>query len=260
MKVKNTTIYMGRDERYLRHGEEQAAGKQKNGKSIFGANLNKQEDPVLMKKRMAQEKAMKIVGDTFDSDRKLDAEQDARKEKVKELIQQAQELKSYIADQEALPEEEMTEEMKASRDEAIREYRKQYDATMQEVKSELMTIEQTRIERLKASPMVTAQDQAADIMEAASKEIVDMLMQEGKDHIDEEQEKREEQAEKIAKEKEEEEERIEKSEERKEEAEALAEAIRETDSGDLQKEIEEMLNELKLIEEDLKGAAVDTKL
>lgn len=259
MKVKNTSIYIGQDTQALRHSQEQSAATQKNPKSITAGNLN-QQDSILLKKKQAQQKALKIVGDTFAAERKLDEEQESRRDNVKELTKQANELKGYIEDYESMPEDEMTEEMKADRDEALKEYQKQYDSVQGELKAELTAIETVSIERLKSSPMAEAKEQAQDILEAASEEIVGMLMQEAKDHIDEEQEKREEKAEEIAEKRAEEEERLEKSEEKKEENEAMVEAIREFGKEDLQQEINEMLDKLKLIEEDIKGAAVDTKL
>lgn len=110
--------------------------------------------------------------------------------------------------------------------------------------------------------MLKAQDAAEDVLEAASDEILGMLMEEAKDHIDEEQEKREEQAEKIAEKKEEQEEQLEKSKEQNDELEEVTEAIREAseDGADVQKELDDILNKLKLLKEDLKGAKVDQML
>lgn len=257
MKVKNTSVYMGQDEVSLRHREE-AAEQQKNRKSISAVSLNQQNDSILLKKQMAQQKAMKIVGDTFAAEHTLDEEQNSRREKVKELRQQLTEIQGYITAWEEAPEEEMTEEMKSAQQEALKEYQKQYDKIKNEIEVEVATIRLTKIERLKSSPMVKAQKEAGEIVEAAGDEIIGMLVQEAKDHIDEEKEEREEKAEKIAEKKEEEEKRLEKSEEKNEEAEAITEMIRQSASNDTQKEIEELLDKLKLIEEDIKGAAVDT--
>lgn len=257
MRVKNTSIYMGQDEISLRHRTENAA-QQKNRKSISATGLNQQNDSVLMKKQMAQKKAMKIVGDTFSAEHALDEEQNSRREKVDELRQQLTEIQGYITAQEEIPEEEMTQEDKAARQEALKEYQKQYDNIKNQIISEIATIRGTKLERLKSSPMLEAQKEAEKIMEAASDEIIGMLMQEAKDHIDEEKEEREEKAEKIAEKREEEEERLDKSKEKSEEAEAIAEMIRQSASNDTQREIEELLDKLKLIEEDIKGATVDT--
>lgn len=258
MKVKNTSIYMGQDAISLRHREENAE-QQKNRKGISASGLG-QTDNILMKKQMAQAKAMKIVGDTFAAESTLDEEENSRREKVKELRQQLNEIQGYITAQEEIPEEEMTEEDKAAQQEALKEYQKQYDNIKNEMKAEIAAIKATKLERLKSSPMLEAQKEAEKIMEAASDEIIGMLVEEAKDHIDEEKEEREEKAEEIAEKREEEEERIEKSKEKSEEAEMMAEMIRQSVSNDTQREIEELLDKLKLIEEDIKGTTVDTQL
>ena len=74
---RNTAIYAGQDEKGLRHGEEAQLKKSAGGKSISinaGAMMkNGQEDNILMKKQLARKKALKIVGDTFAADKKIDA-------------------------------------------------------------------------------------------------------------------------------------------------------------------------------------------
>jgi seryl-tRNA synthetase len=104
-------------------------------------------------------------------------------------------------------------------------------------------------------------------MDSASKEILGMLFDEGKDHIDEEQKKQEEQAEALKEKKEEQEELIEKRKEDREEAEELTEEIIQgTDDvsgktlSEVQQELKEILDKMKLIDEDIKGAQVDEVL
>jgi Spy/CpxP family protein refolding chaperone len=94
-----------------------------------------------------------------------------------------------------------------------------------------------------------------------------MLFDEGKDHIDEEQKKQEEQAEALKEKKEEQEELIEKRKEDREEAEELTEEIIQgTDDvsgktlSEVQQELKEILDKMKLIDEDIKGAQVDEVL
>ena len=101
-------------------------------------------------------------------------------------------------------------------------------------------------------------------MEEASEEIVGMLFEEGKEHLDEEQKLREEQAEKIEKEKEEQEAFIEAQKEKKEAAEELTEEMPmeemltlEQAKTDVQKEVQNIVDKMKLVAEDMKGAVVD---
>lgn len=157
----------------------------------------------------------------------------------------------------------------------LKEHRKHYEEKLSIVENEafaeLASITSTRIDRLKYQTMVKAQGKAEDIMEAASKEIVGMLRDEAKDHIDEEMEEKKEAAEEKAEKEEEEEEKIEKAKASKEEKEEFSEGVSEqiedtsraltqaeSTVDDVQREIKKLMDELKLLEEDLKGAAVDT--
>ena len=136
------------------------------------------------------------------------------------------------------------------------------------IEEESRAIEAIRKALLKSRGMLKAQAQAEKIMEEASDRIVGMLMEEAKEHVDEEMEEKTEAVEEKAKEKEEQEERLEKIKEEKEEKEAFMEQLTEatqymvdleTAMGDVQKEIKKITDEMKLLEEDLKGAAVDAK-
>lgn len=148
-----------------------------------------------------------------------------------------------------------------------------------------MALSDTKIERLKKNPMLEAQEEADAIMEAANKEIFGELVNEGKKHIEEKMAEEKEKAEKRAEKKEEEDEKKEAAEERRAEMEAQIEDTRQKvevkkeelpDAGDqekmvsynnpnaskteAEKALEEILDELKLIQDDLKGAAVDENL
>lgn len=119
-------------------------------------------------------------------------------------------------------------------------------------------------ERVKYHGMVDAQNQAEDVLAASRDEIAGMVVEEAKEHLDEEQEKREEQAEAIEEKREEQEEILEKREERQEELEELIEdmPVKETLDMDqtmeeVKQQVQKVLNEAKLLEEDIKGARVD---
>ena len=119
----------------------------------------------------------------------------------------------------------------------------------------------------KSQTMIKAQNTAEDIMDAAGREIMGMLVDEAKDHIDEEMEEKKEAAQEKAEEEKELEEKLEKIKEKKEDQEELAEAIGELTEQtlqldgvktDIQEEIKDIVNKMKLLEEDIKGAVVDT--
>lgn len=316
MKV-NQTIFMGDDTLRARHGQESAqndTGK----KSIFAGGLNKAVDPILQKKQQAQKQAMKIVGDTWASDRKIDDDLDERRARIKEnreIIGKAKdELNRISKEREALREQYGVEE--DSREEQdLKLLEKEIDAKkpgsevrltkeewekIEEIKKNGLTEYQTRslemknggglyedeiaeaekiiktetavitsikLERLKKDPMVEAQKNAKEIIDAARDEILGMLIDEGKDHIDEEMEEKKEAAEKAEEKKEEQEEKAEKKDEKeaqeeqfREQIQASTELMTKSDEllDDVQRKVKKILDEMKLLEEDLKGAAVDT--
>lgn len=148
-------------------------------------------------------------------------------------------------------------------------YKNQIYDKEKEIEVENAIIRGTKLERLKKDPMVKAQAQKEDILEAARKEIIGMLTDEAKEHIDEEMEEKKEAAEKKAEEEKELEEKLEKAKEKKEEREELTEDILEAAEeivqlddvqSEMQQEIKDIVSKMNLLEEDIKGAAVDKTL
>ena len=316
MKV-NQTIFMGDDTLRARHGQESAQN-DSNKKSIFAGGLNKAVDPILQKKQQAQKQAMKIVGDTWANDRKIDDDLDERRARIKEnreIIGKAKdELNRISKEREALRERYGVEE-DSQEEQDLKLLEKEIDAKkpgsevrltkeewekIEEIKKNGLTEYQTRslemknggglyedeiaeaekiikmetavissikLERLKKDPMVEAQKNAKEIIDAARDEILGMLIDEGKDHIDEEMEEKKEVAEKAEEKKEEQEEKAEKKDEKEAQEEQFREQIRASTElmtksdellDDVQRKVKKILDEMKLLEEDLKGAAVDT--
>ena len=104
-------------------------------------------------------------------------------------------------------------------------------------------------------------------MEAAGDEIMGLVVEEAKDHLDEEAEERREQAQEIKEEREEQEEILEKRQERKDRLEELAESVPVEEmvsmdrlQDEVEQEVQEILNKLKLLPEDIKGTSVDQLL
>lgn len=316
MKV-NQTIFMGDDTLRVRHGQESTqndAGK----KSIFAGGLNKAIDPILQKKQQAQKQAMKIIGDTWAGDQKIDDDIDARKARIKKnwenigkakdelnrISKEREELREKYQVEEGSQEEQdlkllekeidskkpgsgvhLTKEEREQIDEikknGLTEYQtrslemkkggESYETEIDEaekvIKAENAAIASIRLERLKKDPMVGAQRNAKEIIDAARDEIMGMLIDEGKDHIDEEMEEKKEAAEKAEEKKEEQEEKIEKKDEKKAQEEQFREQIKDSTElmtksdelmDDVQRKVKKIMDEMKLLEEDLKGAAVDT--
>lgn len=282
MKIENNiTLYAG-----AQPGNSAAAEgtneEQENRKTLFAGNLNQGntlQDRIAEKKAQAQQKAMKVVGEVFAADRALDEDMNARRQHVKDLSEERKVLQDEMAGimerQETLEKArengEIGEEQYAQEMENLREEQRIQDQKLNEnqgtMESENATIRNTRIERLKHHAMTDAQAQAEDIMAAARDEIIGMVKEEGIDHADEEADKREEQAEAVKEEKEEKEQLLEKQKEKREEQETWLEEMGpaefselvKTDT-DVQKEVQDMLKKMNLLDEDLKGAAVDQSI
>ena len=215
--------------------------------------------PLEEKTQEARKKAMKLVSDAFNGVKEADKMMDDQRERFKELQSEVVELNSQIKSmkENALPEEATEEERKAY-DDSIMEYQKQADAAKAEMHAIDASLRSTKIERLKSDPVGDAFDQADKIMDAAVDAALGEMTSDAMDHIQEDLEEKEEQ--------EELEERLEKSKEKKEEREELTEEILEATASanvsgmtveEAQDQVKNMLNKLGLIEEELKGAAID---
>lgn len=159
-------------------------------------------------------------------------------------------------------------------------YNEQIEESKKEVLKENLIIRGIRLERLKDTPMLDATQQKDAIMEAAYKEVIDILREEVKDHLDEVAQEEKEKAEEKAEERKEEEEVIENIQEKIEELEKLSnpekaeeKKTKEEDSdiydkmedllemgqlkNDVQKKAENIVSNMKLVTEDLKGIKVD---
>lgn len=287
----SVTIYGGKSADGLFVTNENAAARRQaekkdsgNRKTIFAGDLAVRPDSIMLRKKQAQKQAMKVLQDTFDVDKKMDLsmeEMTARQEELGEknlgyqkelerIQSERQELmKDYgiTEDSEEIPEEYQQRMQELEENEAM--YRGYIEENNAAIKGISISLSDMKIERLKGHAMVDASKQSEEILQAASKEIFGELINEGKKHLDEKMEEEKEKAEKRAEKKEEEEERLEKAKERKEDMEEktendreMLETIRSYNEPDptADKEIEEILEKLKLIQEDIKGAAVDQNI
>lgn len=134
-------------------------------------------------------------------------------------------------------------------------------------------IRRVRIMRLESDAMEEAKRAKEELLEAASKETVGILKDEAVDALDEKAEEIKEAAEAGKEEKAQKDEQIQKAKEKKEEAEAKTDAIRDNASKlaegvsldgkavcELDMEIKKVLEEEKLLEEELKGMRVNLKI
>ena len=130
----------------------------------------------------------------------------------------------------------------------------------------------SKIDRLKSQDMLKADDSADRILDASEKDVLGMVIDDAKENIDKKMEEEQKKAEEAAKKRDEQQERIDDS---KQDAREQREIIRndaKTDMLDInnglsgkdvnnveevQKHIQKMLNDEKLINEDLKGIRID---
>lgn len=179
-------------------------------------------------------------------------------------------------------------------DNDISRYDSDINKAMAEIRGENGAIRAIKQERLKDHTMVDAQKEAEQINADASKQIIGMLIGETQDHIDEELAEKIEDAKEKAEEKEEQEEKLEEQRTEKEEQQVQLEIKQEenrnaeeikaeqrqrareqadlleemqgntvlpsSNTAEAQAQIREMLQRMKLLEEDLKGVNVDKKL
>ncbi len=271
MKItENISIYAGGENKVINSFVTQ---EKKQGESIFAGDLKQGflQDPIAKRRVQAQKEALKVVSDAFEGDLSIDKDVEEGYERIKNLqrgmneaevrMQEIDEQQKFLIEEQGYapnhPElADLAEEKKVLQEE--------YNTCFAEMKGEIAAIKAVKLERLKHSPMLDAQKEAEDIMEQAGEEIVGMLLEEGKEHLDEEQKLREEKAEKLEEKKEEQEAFIEAQKEKKEAAEELIEEMPmeemltlEQVKTDVQKEVQNIVNKMKLVAEDMKGAVVD---
>ena len=275
MKVeRNQSVYVGNRS----HKEpEKVEGR----KTIFAGDMKQGVDSMWQKKQDAQKKALKVVTDAWDGDRQIDNQVRSIEEHIGQLQEEMglarKELGALTTRQDELMRQfEETgnadfEQMAKDLQEHIDNYSREIERFEAEISGESVAITDIRLERLKSAPMVKAKKQADGIMVSASQEIVGMLVEEGREHIQEKMEEQQEKAEAIEEKKKEQEELLEKRKTEREKAEELAKEIAESvpvqdmigisqKMDQIQKEVKEIVDKMKLLSEDIKGVVVDETL
>lgn len=320
MKIQNTSIYVGNGLEKEGGVSKSLSGTDEKNKagSVFGGNLNDLTDTIAEKKQKAREQAMKIVGDAWAGEQKIDTDIEMRRKKVKELqkeigacnkeiqwfeeernrlqevygvgndsIEQqeldllAKEIDSGMPGKRVSLTKEEREQLAQIKEHGLTEYQsrslelkklaKDYEEQKyklgKEIEIENAIISATSIERLKNNTMGDARKQADAVLEEASEEIVSMAVEAGVEYVEEKLEEQVDEAKQRAEEKEIREERLEKIKEQKEEKqEKVSEEIIEssaeltdidTKQAEVQKELKEVMDKMKLLAEDIKGVKVD---
>lgn len=329
--ANHVNFYVGNssgDDRYVRQSVKQ--GKQKAGKSLFVGNANLNTDPIAVKRKEAQKKAMRVVGDAFASEKKLDQDMQDRREHITQLNEEMgiarKALNQIEADKDAMREqygvktdskEQQDLLLLEKRNESLREgstvtlsedekealakieqkglteyqsralkmdgYGAPYRITINENKEQILEenaiIRGVKLERLKSHGMEDAQKEADSIKTAASGEIIGMLVEEAKDHVDENTQELKENADKKAEKEQEQEEQLAAIREKKKQLEEQADPDKKEGENQLdvtlpnqsivqlsqtktevQTEVQNIVEKMKLVAEDIKGAMVDKEI
>ncbi len=282
MKIGETiTLYAGAQPAHSRAAENDAKEQEKR-KTLFAGELNQNntlQDRIAQRREQARREAMKAVGDAFAGRQKVDeitdesrahleelkADQERLKEEAAGVSGRQERLETAFAAGEIGQEEYLAQKASLSEEETV--YRDKMAENQGKIMGENASIRGTKRELLKDKSMVKAWNQADSIMEAAGDEIMGLVVEEAKDHLDEEAEERREQAQEIKEEREEQEEILEKRQERKDRLEELAESVPVEEmvsmdrlQDEVEQEVQEILNKLKLLPEDIKGTSVDQLL
>ncbi|MCM1570233.1 MAG: hypothetical protein NC081_12440 [Roseburia sp.] len=274
-------------------------GLQNGEKTVFAGNpglgAKKEETANLVeqKKSQAQRKAMKLVLDAWEGDRKslqsIDDTRAVKEEKIAELSEYKAQLKNLAEQEEALQKQygEADDSQKEELEQAILDLQsqtKEIQGMAQQTQGHLVglteSIMDSRIERLKSNEILKAEKLGEGIKEAADREIMGLLTKDGMEHINEELQEKVEQAKEAGEKKEEEQEKLDETRKERElqkeqqeenwrqELEAKIEQQKEpadiTETQDdmitveeAQREIQKILLENHMLEEDLKGIEID---
>lgn len=278
---ENITLYTGTQPASGEKAEELSKEQDKR-RTLFAGEWNQGntlQDKIAQRKAQAQKQAMKVVGDAFAGDRAVDEDIENRRQHVDTLKEERMRLREEgegISERKASLEKGY-ESGEVSRDEYVAEvmdlsreeqsYREKLAENENMVLEENAVIRGTRLERLKHNPMGEAREQADAILEAVGEEIVGMVMEDAKEKVDEESEKRKQQAKEIEEAREEQEAFIEEQKQHREERTEIPEELPVDEmvslkqvQADVSQEVQNILDKMKLLTEDIKGAAVDESL
>ena len=245
---------------------------------VFTGSISMQnplDTQIAEKRTAAMEKAKKLISDVFAAEKSVDDDLAERANRIKEseqaIVDANKELAKFEEEKEELKEqygvtgekteEQLPEEYKMQRDELTRYGEPQRQAinnAKKVIEEERKIISAITVERLKTDPMIGASEQAEELLASAEEEIAGMVMDAVVENL---QEKAEE-----AKEKQEaEEEKRKEREERRKEAELSDMPVQELLQleqvrGEMKQEVDNMLTEMKLLAEDIKGSMVDEEL
>lgn len=285
MKItENTRLYVGSS---IEQNTEKKLGKsvQNDETRLFAGNISTQnplDTQIAQKRAAAMEKAKKLIGDVFAAEKSVDDDLAGRANRIKEseqaIVDANKELAKFAEEKEKLKEqygvtgeeneEELPAEYKMQRDELTRygePQRQVINEAKKEIEEERKVIAAVTVERLKTDPMIGATEQAEEMLVSAEEEIAGMVMDAAVESLQEKAEEAKEKQEVEEEKAELEEAKRKEREERRKEAELpdvpMQEILNlEQVRGELKHEVDQMLTEMKLLAEDIKGSMVDEEL
>ena len=285
MKItENTRLYIGSN---VEQSMEKQLGKfvQSDKLRLFAGNISTQnplDTQIAEKRAAAMEKAKKLIGDVFAAEKSIDDDLAMRANRIKEseqaIVDANKELVKFDEEKEKLKEQygitgEETEdglptEYKMQRDELTRygePQRQVINDAKKVIEEERKVIAAITVERLKTDPMLGATEQAEEMLASAEEEIAGMVMDAAVDNLKEQAEEAKEKQEAEEEKAELEEAKRKEREERRKKAELSDVPVQELLNleqvrGELKQEVDNMLTEMKLLAEDIKGSLVDEEV
>ena len=286
MKISETSrFYIGqtREQNTERKVERNGQNTDRVRMFVAGAGMQNPLDAQIAEKRTAaMEKAKKLIGDVFAAEKSVDDDLAERANRIKEseqaIVDANKELAKFEEEKEKLKEqygitgeeteEEFPAEYKMQRDELTRygePQRQVINDAKKVIEEERKVIAAITVERLKTDPMVGATEQAEELIASAEEEIAGMVMDTAVENLKEKAEEAKEKQEAEEEKAELEEAKRKEREERWKEAELSDVPVQELlqleqTRGKMKQEVDNMLTEMKLLAEDIKGSMVDEEL
>ena len=285
MKINESTrLYIGNN---VEQNTEKQFGKsvQSDKMRLFAGAIGMQhplDTQIAEKRAAAMEKAKKLLGDVFAAEKSVDDDLANRANRIREseqaIVDANKELAAFEEEKEKLKEQygitgdetedELSAEYKMQRDELTRygePQRQMIDEAKKIIEEERKVIAAITVERLKTDPMVETSKQVEELLASAEEKIAGMVMDAAVENLKEKAEEAKEKQEEEEEKAELEEAKRKEREERRKEAELSDVPIQELlhleqTRGEMKQEVDNMLTEMKLLAEDIKGSMVDEEL
>lgn len=276
MKIQsqNVNIYMGKEYNPFANTKNE----KKEQKSLFMGNTSTTEERVNQKREEARQKAAKLVREQFKRDKAVTDGIEESRERVEVLREESSaemdllgdmkekktaaenQLKSSVEQGASAEEQKELVNSVNEYNKIISEKEKEDGKRQKEIQGEIGSIKSRKQALLKNQGMIKTKELTGEIIENASEDIKGILLQEGVEHVKEEQENIQEKAEAKAEEKEQLEERVEElKEEKNKKSTSQKDSLTSEDiDKDALARMKEVIKEIKLADEELKGLMVDT--